>query len=184
MVCGPTPWDFQASGEYLISSSVLASPAASVTFSSIAGTFNHLRLVCIGRSSQSTIDSFTVQFNGDTAAHYDWMGGASNTGGIVQAYGAAVTSVLSTAYRDLPGTNATSGVPGRFTMEIPIYSQTTFEKTGTVENGYYDAVGSAGYWVNWGWVWRSTAAITSIVVAPLSGSNFVTGSAFYLYGIN
>jgi hypothetical protein len=34
-----------------------------------------------------------------------------------------------------------------------------------------------------GGMWLSTAAVTSLTIAPVNGSNLVTGSSFALYGL-
>ena len=73
-------------GLTLIQSQVLGSPAASVTFGAIPGTFTHLRPVFTARSStaQEAVNDkpiLYVQMNGDTAANYNAAFNIANTGG-------------------------------------------------------------------------------------------------------
>jgi hypothetical protein len=62
------------------------------------------------------------------------------------------------------------------------YAGTTFWKITTATNGYEQAASTLYSLANSG-MWHSTAAITSIRLAPGTG-NFVAGSSFTLYGMN
>lgn len=176
----------RSGGALLISSLVLGSPATDFTFSSIPGSYNHLRLVVVARSSESQpAESFAVQFNGDTGANYDAMAlwGSNATGGGSHTSGAS--SLTSIGSLDLPGATATANVPGRLTLEIPCYSQSVFSKTGSWEAGFNDPLTLAAHTgVNRQEIlWRSTDPITSIKVFPVFGPDFIAGSSAYLYGI-
>jgi len=182
--CVPTATGQDYPGEFLIASQVLASPAASVTFSSIPSTYNHLRLVAVGRSSDAVeADVVYLQFNADTAAHYDTalFYPSSNTSASFEVeYG--IDQIWAS---DFPGTSATANLPGMCIMDIPAYAGTTFEKFVQMAAGYMDAVAGSSptnVWAAFG-VWRSTAAINAIKLFLASGDNFVTGSSFYLYGV-
>ncbi len=84
------------------------------------------------------------------------------------------------------GTYGTANVAGALDIEIPCYALTTFQKAFTSRSGYYDAVAAPTNYSEglYRGLWRSTAAITSLALAPTTGPNFTIGSAFYLYGIN
>jgi len=159
---------------------VAGSVAASITFSSIPQTYRHLKLRVVARGDTAAASIImNAQFNGDTAANYDCGNvGATNTG--VSATAAVAQTAIIAGY--LSAASAPSNVPGVVEAWIYDYARTVFEKV-------YHALGvqklstavggiSERYWSGW---WRSTAAITQIVLTPSAG-NFVIGSVFSLYG--
>ena len=167
-----------------IAQTVLSSPASSVTFSSIPGTYNELRLVGTGASSCSaTTDDVYIQFNGDTATHY------ANT--FIYTYGGSGSALTSTQTNVAqPDAGQISGSTafrqgGTFSVSIPQYANTTFAKYATTagagaENSTRQLVGRTG-----SLLWTQTTAITSIGIHLYCASaNFVAGSVFTLYGVN
>lgn len=182
-------WDL-ASGAgalTLISSTILAADTASpFTFSSIPQGYSDLEVRAVIRSSRPAqeTDSVTVQFNGDTGAHYDAYGfrlvgtsapaNSNNQGG---------TSIVNNMLA--PAANATAGIAAYFHMVIPAYAATTFQKTGELRIQYSDTatLGTDSEIVYGDFVWRSTAAINAISIALANGPDFIAGSEFRLYGI-
>jgi hypothetical protein len=150
-----------------ISSQTLGSAAASVTFSSIPGTYTDLVLVIAANAGGPTAAS--MRFNGDSATNY------SDT--ILDGDGASATS-----YRETNRTNIWAGsyyntsTPTVAIHNIMNYANTTTNKTTLSRINYPIAFTSAEVGL-----WRNTAAITSITLA--TGANFNTGSTFSLYGI-
>jgi hypothetical protein len=152
----------------VISTQTLGSAAASVTFSSIPQTYTDLVLVV---SHDVTADAVSgVQFNGDTASNYSatymWGQGAL-------ALSARETSAASAfAFYG----SAASGFATAI-IQVMNYSNTTTYKTflSRESDAAIEALAVAG-------LWRSTAAITSMVLLRRSG-NFDVGSTFTLYGI-
>lgn len=166
-------------GMTLIASSVLASPAATVTFSSIPATYKNLQVVIIGRSATSANnDTVYMQFNGDTAAHYTTQIIVGSGG---SASAAAVGAAAQASYGQIAAASSSANVPGIMYCDIPGYALTTFYKAVNIRNS------SGGGTTSFIWggtvIWETTpAAINAIVIALSSAANFVTGSAFYLYG--
>lgn len=164
-------------GRTLIASNVLAAMAASVTFSSIPGTYSDLLLQIIGRGTQSaTSVAVRIRFNGDTGSNYDYS--RENRFGSTQGAAAAFIEIGSIAAATAP-----ASTPSDLEISIPRYADTAwhhsaycdqFLKTGTT--------GAAMFMQHSGGIWRSGAAITSIT-ALLDLGNYDVGSAFYLYGI-
>lgn len=156
---------------------VTSGSQATVTFSSIPGTYRHLKLVGYGRGSASSVASEVIaQFNGDTGANYDFARWTRNGTSENVAQTAAVLGELSAA-------NAPSNAAGSLEIIIPHYANTTFQKpyhgtgnarTSTITNGI--GLNTTGG------TWRSTAAISSMSISLASG-NFVDGSVFTLYGL-
>jgi len=167
----------------LISAQVLGSPAATISFTSISGSFNQLQLVLVARSAKSAeSDTAQMQVNSDTGGNYDTAGVfTSGTGSPSNASTIAGTNVNWL----VPAANATAGVSSAARLDFYHYAGTTFQKSGLVQAGYIDGVASSAdqLSVEGQWAWRNTGAITRIDLSLVGGSNFVTGTAAYLYGI-
>lgn len=166
-----------------IAKTVLGSPAATISFTSIPNTFNQLKIYFEGASSVvATTDTVYVQFNGDTATNYNYEAvlGTATTASAAQA--AATTQVHCGA---ITGSTGPAGESGPLTLEIPFYAGTTFRKHGLCLTGNEasDTVGNFFSVFAW-FTWKSTAAINQITLGLTSGANFITGSSAALYGVN
>jgi len=158
--------------------------SASVSFTSIPGTYKHLQIRGLGRNSRATYANSggVYQFNGDTGSNYSWHSvqgdGSSATG---RSFGA--TTGIST--NSEAATGAPSNTFGAIIFDILDYANTNKYKTARALSGV-DVNGTvAGY----GGVvelvsgnWRSTSAITSITITADS-PNYVQYTTFALYGI-
>lgn len=154
----------------LIASNTLGSAAATVTFSSITGTFTDLVLVATPLCS--TASNFTFQFNGDTGTNYSATGVAGN-GSTTASWRQVSSTVPYLGFYASTNTTSSSNI-----ISIMDYSNSTTYKSFLcrASNASTGVEGIVG-------LWRSTAAITSIVVKFTGGANFNTGSTFKLYGI-
>jgi hypothetical protein len=160
-----------------ISTTTLGSAQGSVTFSSISGSYTDLVLVVSGYVATSDGAVPVLQFNGDTATNY--------SGTFLSANGTTArsdrnTTIASSWISYSPGFSTTSANVSVVTAHIQNYSNTTTFKSvlGRMNSslGNYAGVGaSIG-------MWRSTAAITSVLVG-LSAGTYATGTTFTLYGI-
>jgi len=160
----------------LISSNVLSSSAASVTFSSIPATYTDLVLRVSARGDNTglllemTLNSATSTYSntlllGDGAT-------ASSTRNTGQAY-------LRAGYVNPSGSTASTFSSGE--IYIPNYTSTTnkaMSSLGMTENN-----ATTAYIANYANLWQTSSAITSISL-QVTGQNFVSGSSFYLYGIS
>lgn len=172
----------------LISAQVLSAAAATVTFTSIPASYNHLLFKVMGASSASAeVDNFKVVINGDTAAHYD-IAELKAANGSAIAYNEGAQSFIDGGSTQLylPGSTATAGSAGFYEFEFPDYAQTTFRKLVRFSGGFNDYTTSTSdtSYIAGLALWRSTSAITSLTLTLASGSNFVAKSAFYLYGVS
>lgn len=165
-----------------ISQQVLGSANATVTFSSISGSYNKLilQITARGDTAAQTI-GVNIQFNNDTGSNYDYERLVSSSAGVSRSGGAAQTS------GNLGNITAASGAAGQgssMTVELPDYANTTFRKQYKSSGGYRNVVDATGGYVNEQVAgnWRSTSAISEIDVLCATG-NFNTGSIFTLYGI-
>lgn len=181
-VRGPAPWSGSAAWN-LIQKQVVSTPAASVTFSGIAGTYSHLVLTANGRVSDAAVTvGLGVQFNGDTGSNYDYQAfeGKGNTNSsFTQAAG--VEGLVAR----WPGSTASANVVGAFNAWLEYYAGTTFFKTMRANYGTLGTLGTGttyatGQYAN---QWRNTAALTSITIIDGGGGNFIAGSTFSLYGV-
>lgn len=152
-----------------IATYTIPSATASYTFSSISGSYTDLVLVCSVKLDIGGSYSMGLQFNGDTAGNYSWTGLIGN-------------GTTASSQRDSNVTYAIYGTGntdwGNSIVNIMNYANATTYKTCVARNN--NTADSAQAWVN---LWRSTAAINSVKVMSQSGSNFVAGTTFSLYGI-
>jgi hypothetical protein len=160
----------------VVPSQTLSSASATVTFSSIPATYTDLVLVM---TPAANIDSQNVQiqFNGDTGSNYSYVGlkGNGTTAGVTRG-----TSLTAINLTDAIGT--TTVLNGQIIIcNIMNYANTTTFKTvinkSVSNSGTYNGVELMTG------LWRSTAAINSIVIKQGSTPTFSAGSTFTLYGV-
>jgi hypothetical protein len=160
-----------------IATTTLGSAAASVSFTSISGSYTDLVLIGNGYNATGTGLPCRMRFNSDTGSNYSLTnltgnGSSASSGrGSNQAQAWVGYSV---------GWDNNSSEPTFFIANIMNYSNSTTYKTALVRNNQPtgDFPGTEVI-VN---LWRNTSAITSIEVYINSGT-FATGSTFTLYGI-
>jgi hypothetical protein len=155
-----------------VATTTLASDQATVTFTSISGSFTDLILVASIRTVVTNAAIY-CQFNGDTGTNY------SNTQ--LLGNGSIATSGRQTNVSQLRIGNFTASGTNNFSPVIAHfqnYSNTVTNKTVISRAGSAD-----GGLVAEACLWRNTAAITSILVGEESGGNMRTGSILTLYGI-
>ena len=159
--------------------------SGTITFSSIPATFTHLQLRVLGRTDRagSAYDAFLIRANNDATNanytyHYIEGQGATPTAG--QENGTYSGAVI---YR-LPGATAPANVFGATITDILDYRNTSKYKTlrsiGGNDNNSASPAGDIYYGSN---LWLDTSAITSLVIVPRTGTNFMQYSQFALYGI-
>ncbi len=157
-----------------IATTTLSSAAASVTFSSISGSYTDLVVVGSIKTGANTYQPI-LRFNGDSGSNY------SSTA--IAGSGSAASSNRHTNQNGIyanPGPGV--GTAGNFwpwIMQVQNYTNTNVNKTvlHRFNNAESYVVAGVG-------LWRNTAAITSITLVAEAGSNdFQSGSTFTLYGI-
>lgn len=154
-----------------ISTTTLSSAAATVTFSSISGSYTDLVLVVVSKWTGSGNSSYGMRFNSDSGSNYSRTYLLGDGG---SASSARATNQTNTYNGQV---NATEWSPAIF--HIMNYSNSTTYKTivsRTDQTGSYVTAMVA--------LWRSTNAITSIDLGYFdTASNWASGSTFSLYGI-
>lgn len=158
---------------------------STVTFSVIPGTYNHLKLYVNGRCSAAANNAqLYMQFNGDTGTNYSSSFLSNSNAGISSTPNTASATPVMTI---ISCGNAPANDPGEAEFQIPFYSGTTFLKKGTVDSiGAADTTISNAFLqtLRTAWFWNSTAAINSITIGVVGGSNLIAGSTLTLYGVN
>ena len=168
-----------------IATQYLEADAASVTFSGIPATYEHLQLRINSKSDRAyQWDPLDVVLNSDTGANYSYhkMEGA---GSATAAGGSTGLTAVLTIWGTTGSPSAASY--GTTVMDILDYANTNKNTTIQCLNGSlgYTTAGvfSPGVSMTSG-LWASTAAVTSIAITVRNGTNFVRGSEFTLYGLN
>ena len=154
-----------------IATNTLGSATASVTFSSISGSYTDLVLVYDGTAA-TTAASLALRFNGDTATNYSYTYLVGN--------GTTAVSSRSSNNSEMycSSGNTITTAQNNVIVNILNYSNATTYKTALfrTNNSGVESTDAVG-------LWRSTSAITSIIVKTQSANNFAIGSTFTLYGI-
>ena len=146
-----------------IATQTLGSNTATVTFSSIPGTYTDLVLVCTIRDTNGYS---VMRFNSDSGNNYSrtWMSGNGTT--------ASSNRGSNISGLDLKAETSASTFAPTIT-HIMNYSNTTTNKTVLIRQAQS---GEVAAYVG---LWRNTGAITSITIT----NDMQTGSTFSLYGI-
>jgi len=162
-------------GMTLIGSATSTGASATLSVSGIPATYQHLRLMCAGRSTLAgtVAPSVALRFNADAGANYEqnrWnrFGNVDNT---------AATSI-NLASVAAAGITANRADP--IAADVVDYAGVTFARSVVALNGSHDGANrvaqeTAGWWVN-------TAAAINQVEFILSGGLWVTGSKLWVYG--
>lgn len=168
------------SGEDILQEIVLEESASSVTFSGLdayASTYQHLQIRSSARTDRaSTTDDVTITINSITnsyAYHTLFGNGSSIISGEDSPNKAYMRIFLGAA-----GSTATANAFGAFVMDIldPFSSL----KNTTVRS--LAGTSTTAISLNSGMV-NNTAAVDSMTLSQLFGSNFVSGSRFTLIGV-
>jgi hypothetical protein len=169
-----------ASTYTLISSNVLSSSAASVTFSAIPSTYTDLVVRFSSRAETDTSASAMVMLLNGTTSGYSITNLRAANGTTAQSTQASSAVSLTNFYNE--PNDYTASTFNNYEIYIPSYTVAQNKQlsiTGVLENNAaatnYSPLAGAG-------LWQNTAAITTILLRSASG-NLASGSSFYLYGI-
>ena len=161
----------------LISSNVLTSSAASVTFSAIPSTYTDLVLRMSARTNKAAVwEQVQLRINGTTAnKSARWLVGN----------GGSASSVAYTNFiGSIPAANATANTFGSTEIYIPAYLSSTNKPLSTfnVAENNSSTAGDTEIDAIAG-LWSDTTSISSLEINTGSANSFISGSSFYLYGI-
>lgn len=152
-----------------IATTTLSSAASSITFSSIPSTYTDL--VLVAKLTRDNAGSPILRFNGDTSSNYSQTFLEGNGTSAVSSRASNVT----VGYINL---NSDPVLNGIIIVNFLNYSNTTTYKT-YLANGS-NAATAVDRVVG---LWRSTSAISTILLAAENGGNYLAGGTATLYGI-
>lgn len=169
------PGDVDPGAMIPIATTTVSTAVSSITFSSIPATYQHLQIRYISMFSNATAE-FELSFNSDTtAANYarHTLYGTGSSAGANSGITSNTRSVLYTR-------NTSSTTPGTSVIDILDYANTNKYKTlrGLTGQDY----NGSGVVTLISLLWMSSTAISSISLAPQSGT-ISQYSTFALYGI-
>ena len=157
-----------------LASTLLTTTSTGVTFSNIPQTYTHLqiRTNVVGTAGNDLLS----RINGDTAANYSLHYLYVNGTGTGAGGGGANTTYIAQGNNFLQGTT----IPAVAIIDILDYANTNkYKVTRAWAGGESNGTG----WLQLGsGAWRSTAAITSILLYP-GGGTFAANTRLSLYGL-
>lgn len=155
-----------------IATTTLGSAASSITFSSIPGTYTDLRLTIV--TPTGTGDFIELRFNGSSATNYSWNCLGGDGASPFSQRGTTLTQVRI-------GTSMGSTTLSTYAFaDIFSYADSTYKSVLSQSGNDRNGTGEVRAYVG---LWRSTSAITSILIKGDSGLNLATGTTATLYGI-
>ena len=164
----------------IISSNVLSTSAATVTFSAIPSTYTDLVMRWSVRTDYgATRTGFRIAANSITSGYSETY--------IIQYNSTVVGSGTYTgnAYFNgeyIDGTGATANTFGSGELYLPSYTVSQNKPSSMVSLAEGNSTTDTGMYLK-ALLLSNTAAITSLTLTANTG-NFVSGTSFYLYGIS
>ena len=149
--------------------------AASITFSAIPDTYTDLLVVVSGRTNRSSVvDAINFKPNNQTS---------NRSMRVLQGSGSSAVSFSNSeiSIEGPTGNNATSNTFGNVSFYIPSYRSSVAKSISG--DGVSENNATAAYQTIMAALWNSTDPITSIVLAPLTGTLFLEHSTASLFGI-
>jgi hypothetical protein len=170
------------SSRILIASNTLGSAAASVTFSGIPATYTDLVVrASIRGDNADYYDNVKITLNNSSSTIYSLTrleGYGTSSGSTNQGPDATYWNAGSIS----AGATATSNTFSSVELYLSNYAGSTNKVAS--EFGVQESNSATNNnLVAGALLWRSTSAITTIKFETLYGSNWVSGSSFFLYGI-
>ena len=156
----------------IASSTVGAGGAASIDFTSIAGTWTDLCLKASLRTTGTDPDDYILIKPNNSTSNLTFK--------YLRGNGSAATSA-STERPYVDANGATSNTFGNIEIYIPNYAGSTYKSfsiDGVTENNATGALATLN-----AHLWSDTSAINRIVLTSGQGFNFVQYSTAYLYGV-
>ena len=157
----------------------LEADAATVTFSGIPATYEHLQVQISAKATAPISDSAIIAtFNSDTGANYSYhyMKASSTT-----ASAASATGSNSMVWFRIPAATVPATDYSAMVVDILDYANTSKNTTVLFANGGPTSMTTPLYFGSQ--LWDATAAVASIQMSTPSGDEFMRGSEFTLFGL-
>ena len=161
-----------------IASTTLVSTTASVIFTSIPATYTHLQVRLIGKSAYTGgtgPDNFHIRFNSDSTLTNYYRHLVRGNGSVVDALTANDNTIISSISTSLDNADTYGGV----VIDVLDYANTNKYKTTRYLGGV--EYNGSGYIQLGSVLWKDTAAVTTLYVAP--GNQWAADTSVALYGI-
>ena len=168
----------------LISSNVLTTTAASVTFSSIPNTYTDLVFKIAARSNATTYtNNLRFYINGSTGNVYSFTRMLYDANaGTASSYTTAANGNELYFNAATTAASITANTFGNAEIYIPSYGSSDSKQMFSFQSAdHNDYIGQGGMTAG---LARISSPITSITIETNAGQSFVSGSSFYLYGIS
>lgn len=169
----------------LLETVTLSSNQASVTFSNLSSyaTYQHLQIRLTLRSNLAqTYEEIKLTFNGDGGNNYTDHYLACNGSSVFSGYDTTGNYGFTQPFSMAVGNSNASGIFGAGVIDLLDAFDTTKYKSFRSLGGRVTADGEKRITLASG-LWLSTAAISSIAIAPKVGSAWLTGSRISIYGV-
>lgn len=161
----------------------LSADTASITFASIIDSFIALKIVSYVRTDVAAVgDGIAMNFNNDAGANYYWLISTfSHSATLVTFEGLASTTLQ---IGGVAGDTAPANVFSPLEITIPNYANAVNHKA-IIAQASSRRANTTGNIISTltGGHWADIAAITEIDMTPSTGTNFKSGSNFYLFGL-
>lgn len=157
--------------------------SATLTFSSIPSTYQHLQIRGIIRNANAGagVNGIKITVNSDTGANYAYH--------VLYGNGTSAVASASTSQNNIYaniglGNGNAADLFSPVIIDLLDYQSTTKNKTFRIFGGNDTNTASTSYTIELqSGLWMSTSAVTSITLQPNSAVNFVNKTTFALYGI-
>lgn len=162
----------------LIASSTVPSNQAAIEFTSIPATFTDICLLLSTRVTRSTVSStLGLTFNNSSSGYSTRaIEGSGSAAASYSDTGSFITLMAQ------PANNATANTFGNLWIYISNYAGSAYKSVSI--DSVAETNATTTYMNLTAGLWSNTSAITSVkFTEPNGGSNFVTYSTAYLYGI-
>ena len=155
-----------------IATQTLGSAANTITFSSIPATYTDLRLTIT--ALQGSGNNIALRFNSDSGTNY------SRTRLIGNGSAASSTRATDDTEIDLNRESLSATAPSLYNVDLFSYAGSTFKTLLVSANEDRNGSGSVMSVVG---LYRSTSAISTILITSLSADTMGVGTTATLYGI-
>jgi hypothetical protein len=177
------PFIYAGGGDYesIATVTVGSGGAASIEFTSIPSTYQHLQIrgILRGADSSASDEAFVVRLNGDTGSNYAWHYLQGNGSSASASAGSSKTLIDYSI--GAPAATATASAFCAFVVDILDYASTS--KATTVRSfNAWDTNGGGLVRLTSG-LWTSTSAVTSFSIVNVASRNAVQYSTAALYGV-
>jgi hypothetical protein len=164
-----------------IATTTLGSAAATIDFTSIPSTYTDLRLVFVGYSTFTSLNTGAIRlrFNADTGANYSDTYLYANGTSLSSSRETSATSIYA---GQIPDNVAGTSIVGIMTADVFSYAGSTNKTVLTTSSSELNTNNTLGTLTRTVGLWRNTAAITSITMVA-GDPNFNIGTTATLYGI-